>query len=167
MPPQRRRAPQARRKRVWARSVGSLTVAAGGSNAVNLLDNFVLAMGGAQPIGCTVSRIRLTAAFNRTSTAANLDALFLGITVGSTNLDPGADIRPLTDSSNDWMYWSKRFVSEESTGTPAGSGPFWDIDVRAMRKIDELGQALWLSYEAQAVLAGTLGFGASVLLLLP
>jgi len=76
---------------------------------------------------------------------------------------------PLTINAHaDWMFWTKRFISEETIGTPAtAAGPMWEFDVKAMRRMDEVGMQLLLVIEAQALLAGTFGFGASSLLLLP
>jgi hypothetical protein len=145
-----------------------MTVSAGGTNQFDLLTDFAFVSGMTSMVGATVSRIRMTCAFQRTSTAASLDALAIGIGVFPRGID-AVDLGPLTINAHaDWMFWTKRFISEESTGTPAtAAGPFWEFDVKAMRRMDEIGMQLLLVIEAQALLAGTFGFGVSSLLLLP
>jgi len=159
-----RRPTAARRKRVWAREQDSMTVSAGAQNAFNLLTDFTT-LSSVVTFGSTVGRIRLTCAFDRTSTPADLDALWIGVLAAPSTMDPGTDLGPASNPHLDWMFWTKRFISEENVGS--GSGPFWEFDIKAMRKLDELDTRLWLCMEAQALLAGTLAFGASTLLLLP
>jgi len=159
----RRPAIAPRRKRAWAREADSITVAAGGSAQFDLLTDFT-ALSGSRPYGGTVGRVKLTCAFDRTSTAADLDALWIAVGVFPSVIDT-ADTAPASNPNLDWMLWTKRFISEENTGS--GSGPFWEFDIKAMRRMDELGMTPILCIEAQALLAGTLAFGASTLLLLP
>jgi len=154
-----------RRKRSWARHLGQVAISAGGSNDADLLSTWSVAMGGAVPVGATIGRVKLTAAFDRTSTAADLDALVLGVGVfpGGVEAD---DIAPLTNLHLDWMFWSKRFISEEAVGSTT-NGPHWEFDIKAMRRMDEIGMRLWLAVECGPLLAGNLAFGASSLLILP
>jgi len=142
----------------------SFSVSAGGSGAVNLLEDFETALG-SQVIGATVGRVKMTVAWDTTTTSAALDSLVLGIIVAPSTMDPGVDLIPLTEPHLDWMYWSKRFPFEEAKGV---SGSFmWELDVKAMRKLEELGETLWLAVQLGPIMAGTVAFGSSVLILMP
>jgi len=161
-----RRSSRQTRKRSWARRLDQIAVSAGGSNDSDLLAAWSIAMGGAVPVGATIGRVRMTASFDRTSTAADLDALVVGVMVAPGTVEAD-DIAPLTNPHLDWMFWRKCFISEESTSGLAVANPAWEFDIKAQRRMDEIGMRLWVAVEASPLLAGNFAYGSSVLLVLP
>jgi len=77
------------------------------------------------------------------------------------------DIAPLSNPHLDWMFWRKCFISEESTSGLAVANPAWEFDIKAQRRLDEVGMRLWVAVEASPLLAGNFAYGSSVLLVLP
>jgi len=161
-PRQPARAP--RRRRNWARTNNSAVISAGGSTHFDLIATWALAMGGAVPVGATVGRTYISCAFDRTNTPAPSDNVWVGLGVFPSTVEAD-DIAPGTNLHLDWMYWHKFFFNEDER-SGAISGP-WEIDVQAMRRMDEIGMRPWLVCEGGATTAGTFLFGSSLLLLLP
>jgi hypothetical protein len=160
-----RRGAAPRRRRQWARtSVNDESILAGGTAQFNLTNVWELAMGGALPVGVTIGRVRLDLEFARTTTPGDPDSFFGGILVAPRTVDT-VDIAPGTNPHLDWMWWRKMHVGEG--GGADVDLTFVSVDVKSMRRMDEIGQGLFFVVELAGTLAGTLDFGASSLMVLP
>jgi len=76
-----------------------------------------------------------------------------------------ADVTPATAGAfGDWMYWESR----QPVDVPTAPMFFaWEIDNKAMRKMEEVGDRLWLVFGIDNADTWTFTFGLSILLLLP
>jgi len=162
------------RRTTWARSFGTVSLAAAGTYINDdLLANF--RTDGGTTDGCTVTRIHMRLAVQ--SAVAATDTFFFGIFRGQ-NTDIGTSVAGApnanTDPYEDWLYWSQ-FLANDATGGagngyfPGGPGAPYEIDVRAQRKIPQLQQTLVASFGQSAAGAYPLllAYSASVLLKLP
>lgn len=167
-----------RRKLVWARSAGTIVLAAGSNDAVynDLMAPFLIQMGLLQgPPGVTVMRIRLDTFSTNTDQSVGLTH---GIRVtdraefiaASNTVADRVAISPAIDLHADWMMWRQLLPNHGSnvtTGVPNAST--YEEDVRSMRKLDELGDTL--IYGIGTTLSRTSAiahsYAASVLLALP
>lgn len=147
-----------RRKLVWARVIAQdVDVAANTSVFTNLTSAFET-LYGAQLIGATVMRIRLRF-FNP---AANVGLpIIYGVRINNDsqfdNLDNASG--PGTDAHADWMTWGML-----NSGDPLVT----DIDVKSMRKFEEIGDGVMLGLSnVTATGAVDLDFTASLLIALP
>lgn len=184
----------ARRKLIWARlapaitSLNNTSAGIGGSlESQDLLSDFRTEAGLLRgPVGCTVMRVRLSINAVIQSTAPNVlpsinaNGMYYGIrvfdqselTVQETIEAPA--VGPQLDRHADWMAWG-RVPMKAFAGTPGvatSTGIYWvDVDVRSMRKMEELGQTLGLIVQTtSAVVGGTIDqvvAATSVLLALP
>ena len=146
-----------RRKLVWARSITSNLVLAGnGTTNDPLLADFQTTYG-AQLIGCTVVRIR--GWLKVSSTLPEDEFVVVGIRVITDTETLPAAAGPIVDPHADWMYYD---VLQE--GSLDGGRYF---DVKAMRKIDELGQGLSMIFEHAGATATNIDLVVSVLVALP
>ena len=158
-----------RRKRVWARTTFSADWTAAVA-VVDLLAGFRAKMGiSSGPPGATIGGIKLTLFndFDAAHTAVTNQAnIYTGILVGPDTLD-NVDLSPSSNLELDWMFWHGHNIHVGSTADTRESR---DYEVRAMRKLDELGDTLWLAVD------GVIGAGptsvnltgsASVLIILP
>lgn len=170
--------PSRRRKLVWARTpvVSQALVAGASANFTDLLQNFKADAGITGTVGITVMRIRLEI-FAATLTAGaipfhvgirvcNDSDIAQWLTMTTLTLAP---FGPEQDEYADWMMWKACYPNHGSdpvTGVP--NAATYEIDVRAMRKIDELGQTLciWMSKGASTN-GNTINHSSSVLLALP
>lgn len=187
----------ARRKLVWSRlpfaitSLEAVSAITGGSIEVqDLLQGFRTEAGITRgPVGLTVMRIRMSLSFDITSLAADptaqnvraIGGLYYGIRVydfaelASEEVLGIVNRGPMIEPHLDWMAWGR--VPVKQVGNPtATAGTItiigWaDVDVRAMRKVDELGQTLGLVIQTTsgqiAASVGAIGVATSVLLALP
>jgi hypothetical protein len=139
------RRPQ-RRKLVWATdNLASQTLATGAKLNRDLLANLEVA--GSSVLGATVMRIHISCGFNE-ATADTGQGGALGIIVDSaptvTNLDPAVAF------GDDWMYLRIFGPSSNGRGNTTIQGTNWawgeDVDIRSKRKIEELGEKLFLCY---------------------
>lgn len=162
----RRTAPRQmpRRRLVWSRSIKSESAATSG--AYDLLEDFRLATQyGAQPLGTTITRVRGALVLSSPSVTTPT-----GITWGLVVEDRAAlstEIpKPQAERHVDWMAWSPvPFVGPSGITGTVLSAPF---DVKAQRRLDEVGQTLWLAWDQQsATTTWTVTFFLSVLLRLP
>lgn len=187
----------ARRKLIWARmapAVTSLSVATNGNGGLvevqDLLTTFRTQAGiTAGPVGLTVMRIRMQVSLYLPGTSffgeiASVGGVYYGIKV--TDLSDAVQQEaieqvprgPQTDPHADWMAWGRAPVRNIgdggalSTNVPIGMGST-EVDVRSMRKFDELGQTLLLSMQSTSA-GATIGsavpgvlVSTSVLLALP
>jgi len=157
---------QIRRKRVWTRSFLSTTAADGN---LDLLTDFrTAAQFGAQPIGATVARIRVTGQVN-TGTTTVFDDTAVGILKFSRNAAAAEVPSPFVDRDEDWMFHISVPYFGDSGVTPAaaptGRGVVWDI--KSMRKIEEAGDTIFFAWDTGVVRTTTWRVAFSVLLLLP
>lgn len=167
----------ARRKLVWARKTFTfgMTAAADGEST-DMLSQFRTDMGILANLpGVTVMRIRADVfAANGTAGAT---PFFVGIRpstmkeIAEMGTDPAFALTsaPQNDALEDWMYWRAIYPNHGAdavSGLPNAST--YEIDVRAMRKLDEPGQTLGL-YVGKGLSTGTLAVlcTTSVLLALP
>jgi len=172
MPPRRLRSTRAfpRRKTVWAHDNITDTVA---SNTFKTYDLLATAKSvGLMTQGVTIGRTHL--AIQVWSAVAGGDQMAFGVLRGQ-NTDVGTGIAgaptPIADPYEDWAWWDIRTASE-----PGGSGCYsrtgltnsWAIDIKSMRKLEELQQSYNLVMQA-ATVAATVSFTvcASTLILLP
>lgn len=139
----RRSSTSQRRKLVWARSqtTGNQAIAQGAILTSNLLSQFEVAYG-AGLIGCTIMRVRGTFAVQNTT--ANFSCCNqLGLQVGPDDLT-SAQLDPVVRFSDDWMYWDAQLTNNNATGEFSLVNNY-KIDVRAKRRLDELGDTLWFT----------------------
>lgn len=117
---------------------------------------------GAQLIGCTIARVRLDLTV-LTPTAPG--GLLYGVRVAdvdqATDLAVAPTYGPGSRPHLDWMAWGT--VLTESSSARAVK----EVDVRSMRKVEELGETLVLSVENAGVDSITWGGAISVLVMLP
>lgn len=171
-----------RRKLVWARMAPAMTsltgvnAAAGGAvESQDLLTDFRTQMGiTAGPVGLTVMRIRMhiswVSPILATEAAGTAIGVYYGIKVADlTDLTsqettelPGRG--PQIDKHVDWMAWGRvpmKNVGYSAAGAVLNGAGWEEVDVRSMRKLDELGQTLGLWVQATNS-AGTTVSGVTV-----
>lgn len=172
-----------RRRTVWARFVGSpfgLTAAAEG-DVVDILTPFRVQMGLAAgpavggPPGITIVRIRMDV-FSASLTGGAIP-FWVGIRkINRVDLDEasvggteGLEVSPNRDPHADWMAYHVCYPNhgaDPTTGVPNAHTSH--VDVRAMRKIDEVGDTLGLFVGKElSVAAATVFISTSVLVMLP
>jgi len=150
-----------RRQRVWARSfsIGQGVTDPALPIIVDLFSQYRALGGNTQ--GATVGRVRGEVDTIRSAGAGTHPLMFVGLIVAPSSVD-AVDIQPSTNPALDWMLWTIQ--------TP-GSVAFGDrltLDIRGMRKLDELGQLLWLVLEPKDVVDDfNVEWSISTLLLLP
>lgn len=153
-----------RRKRIWVRRTITEAELAAGASAHSLLLADFEADYGAQLIGVTVARIRMTLTLD--SGAEARGGLLFGVRVATvdqvTDLAVSPTYGPGSRPGADWMTWG--LLTHMDQG---GFRTARDYDVKAMRKIDELAQTLVLSVENAGAAPLTWGGAVSVLVLLP
>lgn len=183
----------ARRKLIWARTPFAVTslegVAAGTGGAIEVQDLLApyrteagITRG---PVGLTVVRIRMTIGFDVTATDASgtvaqiraIGGIYYGIRVydfPELAAEEAAGIvarGPMIEPHLDWMTWGRVPVRHTSVPVAASTNIIGnaDVDVRSMRKIDELGQTLGLAVQTTSGGAGVAAITCqtSVLLALP
>lgn len=180
----------ARRKLIWARmprATTSLTringSTGGGIESQDLLADFRTQMGvTAGPVGLTVMRVRMFIqwAADVVNDGVSIDAngLYFGIKVFDT-LDLSTQETtevpargPMLSPHDDWMAWGQVNTKTlyRAGGTTDRYQGWMEVDVRSMRKIDELGQTLGLQCQSTLPTAGAVPqclTSTSVLLALP
>jgi hypothetical protein len=152
------------RRLVWSRSIKSESAATSG--AYDLLEDFRLATQyGAQPLGTTVTRVRGYLVLSSPSVTTPT-----GITWGLVVEDRAAAVaevpKPQQERHVDWLAWQPH--PHVGTDGITGTANAREIDVRSQRKLDEVGQTLWLAWDqTSATVTWTVAFSLSVLLKLP
>jgi len=155
-----------RRKRSWARATGALTgITNAAPQQTDLLSTYKAVAGLNAVNGLTVARIRGNLDWGRSAGAGVRPSVTLGIKVDGFAVE-AVDMAPVDflagGAHQDWMYWETGF---SYPGLTTGR---MSIDVKSMRKIDELGDTLWLVAEClNPADTYELSFGFSVLVLLP
>ena len=90
------------------------------------------------------------------------------MTVGAIVLPrtiPAVDIpTPVTDLHADWLMWQP--MDGFGQGAASAAGFSVEIDVRSQRKMDEVGETLWLAWEGTG-LTTSLAWSISTLVKLP
>ena len=157
--------PPARRKFVWARSVTGEFAAIGTVTSSNLLAAFETAYG-ANLIGATVARIRGVISVRPDATGAD------------TTVIVGAKVKDASDTTltgpnanphDDWMMFEPFLMSAAVTGiTQTQTALTREVDIKAMRKLDEIGQQLTIVADQSGTeTASELAWCLSIGLLLP
>lgn len=157
-----------RRKLVWARTSVETTFAGAAPFVpfqADLLAGFV-ARYGADPVGCTVARIRGFVVVN--STVANYPVVVAART-GTEGEVAATDFNPMTAGEyNDWMMYEP-CLAPIAAREPIEGVSARIIDVRSSRKLEELDETLFLYAGTDSAAAATVSlfFNLSVLLMLP
>lgn len=147
---------------VWARSSTSQALASNVDFSANLLAGFETAYD-ANLIGATVIRIRGLIAAEVTTVDAVWDELRFGARVGSS-VDDAAVVNPTSVPHEDWMLWEP--FGAFAVGNEGGAA-IRVIDVKAMRKIEEIDQQLTMTVSGFTTAAWQFGWSLSILLKLP
>lgn len=163
----RRRIAPARRKMIWARSVPAIQATVAGSLAVDLLAPF-RAQGG-DTLGCTITRVRLDLTWSSAVDAPGLNGFQLGVIKDQLQALQAEVPRPLNEEHADWMAW--QFLPTVNPWTSADVadvlGAHYMIDVQSQRRMEELGETLYLIMEQTSVAIAQFTLTSSVLLKLP
>lgn len=145
------------RKWVWARDTGiAQTIAANGEIFVDLLAPFE-AEYGADLLGATVMRIRGSIKGDQSTTwAARImtQSTFASLVSGVNG--------PRFDVHADWFWFQPYF-----TAVTQGETPQMEVDNKAARKLDELGQSLLLAVSNESSAIATVSYNLSVGVKLP
>jgi len=116
-------------------------------------------------MGVTVTRVRGRVIVQETTATPTNDFVGLGLVIEDRNSSVAEIPKPFADDHVDWLAWYPltRFGSDGITGTAVS----WEIDVKSQRRLDEVGQTLWLSLDAAVTSTWSLTVVLSVLLKLP
>jgi hypothetical protein len=155
-----------RRRLVWSRTRSVFVGVGTSGDAVDLLTTFRSAAEyGAQPIGVTVTRVRGRIILTETTATATNDFFGLGLVVEDRNSTVAEVPKPFADDHVDWLAWMP--LARVGQDGLTGSFNSWEIDVRSQRKLDEVGQTLWLTMDAAVTSTWSATVVLSVLLKLP
>lgn len=167
--------PPARRKRVWARFVDSNAALSELEYTYDMLSDFRTSAGiNLNLPGVTIGRIRIKIQVRFDFSVTPGDAAS-GVTVGvytQSQQSSGGRLSSASDLTDDYLYWAWHPVSENVPTTIAAMAAdvmfAFEVDSRAMRKMDEIGQGLFLNVQSTAATEiDTICVVGSVLLLLP
>lgn len=139
---------------------------------LGLLDTFEVAYG-ANLIGCTIMRIRGIVWL--ATDPASSSVYRMGVKINDNRTPPDASENLFVSSEiggahDDWMGWYSLAGGVTSTGQqPSDLVRAREVDIRSMRKLDELGQRLELYFSGLGGIAGqaSIGFDLSTLVALP
>lgn len=151
------------RKKVWVRHfIGESELLAGaGAYSLPLLS--FEASYGAQLLGCTILRVRADLYVESTvQSAGYLYGLRVATADVVADLAPAPAQAPGSMPHADWMAYG--LITAGATG---GFSHSEDVDVRSMRKLDELNQTLLLAVENAGADAVTWAGQMSILVALP
>lgn len=183
----------ARRRLVWTRfapaisSLTRVTGAVGGAiETQDLLQQYRIDAGITRgPVGLTAVRIRLHLSWyagvaDDVTSFHTLGGLYYGVKVADFNDVVTQDAAeapgrgPQLSPHDDWMAWGrvppKAYTSNAGFTAPSSSIGWEEVDVRSMRRIDELGQTLVLQVQGTLPTVGAnpaVVVSSSVLLALP
>jgi len=121
------------------------------------------------PLGTTVTRIRgdleiQTADFEL---GQGLTCGILVEALGATAAEL-PDPRITQDPHDDWMWWRHLYFVQDAPSAQTGYTCHYELDVRSMRKMEELGQTLWFfASNVSPTISTALGGAWSTLLKLP
>ena len=121
---------------------------------------------GAQPLGTTITRIR--GAIVLIPSAPTPTGIVAGLIVEDRAAPAGQVPLPIQERHVDWLAWQP--IPSVGRDGVTGLSTSYEIDVRSQRKMDEVGQTLWFTWE-EAVTSVTVTWSVtlflSVLLKLP
>lgn len=183
----------ARRKLIWTRMAPAMTsltpvsaVAGGQVESQDLLQTFRTQAGITRgPVGVTVMRVRLKFGWvweglNGTPDLVLGNPIFFGVRrtsfvdLAAREIAEVVSRGPQTETHDDWMAWGMLFpkvIYRDAAGTGiTGSSGWEEVDVRSMRKLDELDDTLELCVQAtntSGLVALPMVVASSVLLALP
>jgi len=149
---------------VWARSNVDLGAVGTVTNA-SLLDNFYTTMGVDSIPGLTVARIRGVLIVRPDATPVDHTVVFGVRVAGSDSVTTG----PLVNPYEDWMLWEPFMLAGAVTGlTQTDANYTRVIDVKAQRKLEEIGEVLRMNVSQSLTETATeVGWSLSIGLLLP
>ena len=156
------------RRLVWVRQSFILNpVDQTNGAAKDLLETFrTAAEYGAQPMGTTITRVRGQLLLSEITAVAANDAFTWGLIVEDRSSTLAQLPLPDDQEHVDWLAWQPCAAFGESGR--AGSWVRYEIDVKSQRRLDEIGQTLWLVCDARFPGASYNAiFSLSVLLKLP
>jgi hypothetical protein len=165
------RSSRPRRKRVWVSH--NEQIPSGTSAGFDCLADFRTRTGiTAGPMGITIARIRGQVQF-LVASPVTLDegsGVYVGI-LKESRLETTLTIdKPLTNPYLDYMYrtWVPASHYNPTNSTVANSY-IWshEFDVKSMRKIDEVDETLWLTYEASGGITVKAFYNLQILALMP
>lgn len=147
-----------------------MAIAAGAFAASDLLNDFRIVNGGAQPVGSTIGRVRMDITFTTAGASpGSTTGLIGGLIIGTSSLVDVPDPGTADERYADWMWW--RFLSihrnsslVNATGVSVAT---FEVDVKSMRRMEELQETLWLVFDNPSPATINVSVTASVLLMLP
>jgi len=160
--------PTPRRRKVWAdQTVTDLGFAEDALRSADLLADFAT-VGSTQGVTILRTIIQLVWSINELHTPA--ERLTVGLIKGTTTAADVAD--PITEEYADWAYLHTAWAGKGQSGsTAADAGNYIDLDVKSMRRVDEVGESWWLIFRGTAPLTATATYDVRArvrtLLLLP
>jgi len=165
---QRTAPPTPRRRKVWADlSIADDGFAEDALRSNDLLADYISAGGSSQ--GVTVLRTIVTVAWSINEAHTPKEKLTFGLIKGTTAAADVAD--PINEEYADWAYLSTRYAGRDHGLVTADAGNYVDLDVKSMRRIDEVGETWWLIYRGTAPATATATYDVRArvrtLLLLP
>lgn len=165
-----RRSRSARRKLVWNHSLDTETGTTT-FGSFDVLSDFRTLMGISSNLpGATIARIRGAAQYiyDPNVAATSLSGTYMGFVVGDIGITPAF---PLAQPNADWMYREWFPDSQPGQVIDPAAGPAMSsvlIDVKAMRKMQEVGQTLFFTWVRTSTPNVTqLTLACSVLMMLP
>jgi hypothetical protein len=153
----------ARRKLVWATAFGNSTVTNGATNNVDL--GASLEVAGSSLLGVTVIRTHIR--INVRDWASTADQFTYGLIIGRTADIGVGNSNGINGAASelDWMLYDQMFPTSSAAVVDVTSQRM--IDLRAKRKMDELGQRYLLSFSNNSAAVHSLSYIARVLFALP
>jgi hypothetical protein len=158
-----------RRQRVWARQLGTISLAASARGQASLDTQFATEYGTTRlPVGTTIGGIVLQyQAVQLIARAASTDTLVAGIGVfDETTAAETPD--PRDDPHADWM-WRHQIPTQSAAGSvvatslTAGDA----LRLKSMRKIAELNLRPWLIFRNNGTTTWDIAYDVSLMLMLP
>ncbi len=152
-----------RRKLVWATTEQTTFTLTGNTtaNLFDLLSNYRAAGGATQ--GITIIRTHIQIA-QQTASPSIGAGVFMGLIVGDKT-DTATQQNALAEY-NDWMLYKNLYTMGTVSGASNDEARN-EIDLRAKRKMQELGQTYWLVLQALTAQTTTVAFSVRALLALP
>lgn len=165
-----RRTRSARRKLVWVHSLDT-DLATTTSGFFDCLTDFRTIMGVTANLpGATIARIRATVQliYDPAVAATSISGTMFGFIVGTIGTAPPG---PVASPNQDWMYrkWFSDALPFQTIDPAAGAAmSSFEIDVKSMRKLEEVQQTLMFSWVRTGVPnLDELTLSSSTLLMLP
>ena len=146
------------RRLVWSRSTQS-SVAVTNAQYDLLTDFRTAGQYGAQPLGTTITRVR--GAIVLIPSAPTPTGIVVGMVVEDRAAPAGQVPLPIDERHVDWMAWQP--IPSVGRDGVTGSATSYEFDFRAQRKLDEVGQTLWMSWQ-EAVTSVTVTWNVTVFL---